>query len=589
MFRASPRSTVELLGCMTMRAKPSSIRHLSGAAIFLLAGVIIPNDGCAVEIKTGVDKLSVRLDNTVKASAAFRVEGKDDRILSDPNKDDGDRNFDQGLVSTRLDILSELDFIYDRSYGVRLSAAAWYDPQHIGGNDHDSPRTANQRSSDFDRFTDGTEEIHGLNAELLDAFAFANFEKLGVPVTVRVGRHTIYWGESVLLAGAVNGVAMGQSPIDAAKGSQVPGAEAKELFRPVGQVSADFRPTPNLTLAGFFGFEWEKWRLSSAGSYLGNSDVLGKGGEAFIAGFDPGLGVLRIDREDDLEADDLGQWGVSVRYYVKTVDATFGAYFLNYHEKLPAVATTPGILPVAPADCPAVGGTVDATFGCINPAVIDLASGKVGELRFVYPEDTRVAAVSAATEVAGISVSSELGYRWNQPMAIKDGFVTLLPGQSVSGAAAMAPRGQSLHLTANAIGILSGNAIWDTASWLVEGSWNHLVKVTQARENFDDANRDRDAFVVGFGFKPTWLRVFPQIDLSLNISGGWSVVGDSALGTTYGSDGTGSYRIALEADIRQRTRIELAYVDFFGDPSDGGVNGDLNDRGFITLSVKTSF
>jgi hypothetical protein len=53
------------------------------------------------------------------------------------NQDDGDNNFDKGLVSNRLDLLSELDMTW-RNWGARVSGAAWYDPIYTRGNDNTS-------------------------------------------------------------------------------------------------------------------------------------------------------------------------------------------------------------------------------------------------------------------------------------------------------------------------------------------------------------------------------------------------------------------------------------------------------------------
>ena len=74
----------------------------------------------------------------------------------------------------------------------------------------------------------------GFSGEFLDAFVFANFDAGDIPVSVKAGQHTVYWGDSLLLGGAIHGVSYGQNPIDVWKGFATPGSEAKELFRPRG-------------------------------------------------------------------------------------------------------------------------------------------------------------------------------------------------------------------------------------------------------------------------------------------------------------------------------------------------------------------
>ena len=82
----------------------------------------------AVLIDTGNPDLDVRFDNTVRLTAAWRAKSIDPRLARNPNFDESDSRFDKGdMVSQRFDLLSELDLIYKKSLGLRLSAAAWFD------------------------------------------------------------------------------------------------------------------------------------------------------------------------------------------------------------------------------------------------------------------------------------------------------------------------------------------------------------------------------------------------------------------------------------------------------------------------------
>lgn len=51
---------------------------------------------------------------------------------------------------------------------------------------------------------------------------------------------------------------------------------------PVGQLSADMRPTTNLSFAGYYQYEWRKLRLPAAGSYFSTTDTLEAGGESIL-------------------------------------------------------------------------------------------------------------------------------------------------------------------------------------------------------------------------------------------------------------------------------------------------------------------
>src|SRR3974390_1569161 len=201
----------------------------------------------AFEIPTGNEDVVIHWDNTFRYTLAQRLRGQDNQIIGSANNDDGDRNFDVGLVSSRLDLLTEADVVYKKDFGIRLSAAAWYDPVYRAGLDNNAPTFLSNN------FVDGVQS-HGLNAytrrrfagvdaELLDAFAFAKVDLGEVPVNVRVGRHTIYWGEAFFPAAGSNGISYGQSPIDMAKALAMPGVELKEIFRPLNQVSVQVQPT----------------------------------------------------------------------------------------------------------------------------------------------------------------------------------------------------------------------------------------------------------------------------------------------------------------------------------------------------------
>jgi len=88
------------------------------------------------------DALHVRWDTSVKYNAAARVQGRSSALVANSNTDDGDRNFGRGLISSRLDLLSELDVKF-KSVGARVSGAGWFDLAYNLANHNDSPATAN--------------------------------------------------------------------------------------------------------------------------------------------------------------------------------------------------------------------------------------------------------------------------------------------------------------------------------------------------------------------------------------------------------------------------------------------------------------
>ena len=77
------------------------------------------------EIDTGNPDLAVRFDNTVRANYGVRAESRDSKIKNSAVADEGDYLFDKGdSVAKRLDLLSEIDLVYRKRFGARVSGAA---------------------------------------------------------------------------------------------------------------------------------------------------------------------------------------------------------------------------------------------------------------------------------------------------------------------------------------------------------------------------------------------------------------------------------------------------------------------------------
>ena len=99
----------------------------------------------AFEFTDGSEDWAVRFDNTLKTSYGQRVEGQNSKIANASNYNDGDKNFSVGsAVTQRVDLLTELDVVYQRKMGFRVSAASWYDHAYdnVGSNSNPFPGQA---------------------------------------------------------------------------------------------------------------------------------------------------------------------------------------------------------------------------------------------------------------------------------------------------------------------------------------------------------------------------------------------------------------------------------------------------------------
>ncbi|HYD71112.1 DUF1302 domain-containing protein [Azospirillum sp.] len=525
-------------------------------------GATVTSSAFGAEIDTGTD-LKIRWDNTVKYSAAARVASRSDKLLTNPNFDDGDRNFDRGLISNRFDLLSELDVTYG-NVGARVSGAAWYDTIYNRGTGNDFPFTYNAVSAPYDSFTRDTRNLHGRKAELLDAFVFGKADVGEMNVKGRLGRHALLYGESLFFGS--NGIAAAQSPIDAIKAISVPNTQFKELLRPVNQVSGQVQVNENVSVGAYYQFEWDRHRIPASGSYFSIADAVDKGGERVHAG----PGGLSFYRGRDVEAKDSGQGGVQVRWRPDDVNTDFGFYAARYHDKFFQVYVEPGV---------GAGG----------------APGKIGEYRLVFPEAIQVYGASFSTTLGTANVAGEVSMRRNMPLVATGGSVLAGPGADNHSNPAY-PVGNSLHANLSMIDAYGGNQIWEAANLIAEIAWNHRLNITKNPQALDP-NSTRDAVSLRFVFEPTYFQVLNGLDISVPIGIGYTPYGRSSVVQGFGPEHGGDISIGINGDYLKTWKFSLSYTHYFGSaaPSVDPVSGlftfkqTLRDRDFVALSLSRTF
>jgi hypothetical protein len=589
----------------------------------LAAAICALGTAHAGEIDTGNPDLSVRWDNTVKYNYGHRLNKQDQALLKSANFDDGDRNFDRGTVSSRADLLSEFDVVYQKTMGARVSAAAWFDGayNHL---DNTSVATSNhfENGKQAIGLSPRTRRYHrGASGEILDAFVFGSFDIADMPLNLKLGRHTLYWGET--LSSPVHGVSFGQSSVDFLKAYSVPGSDAKELYLPRAAASAQFSPSPTLSLAAQYFLDWKPARMPETGSFLGFFDYAFQGGESFLLG---PLGTAF--RQPDSEPRKTGDWGVSARWSPDWLDGTAGFYLRRTADILPQANVRLAGLPAA-----LVGGA-GACAGLIPGAAVAGANclfypsalGATSRYQLEYANNIGVAGVSLSKNIAGVSVGAELSYRHDMPIystpallmpvgtnpAILAGLQGKL-GQTMIVTAANLPRagevsgarGNTVHGVFNLLGTMAETPVSNALSWNAELVWSHLASITQGaqfyrgRDSYTGIDKPTRNYVgITVNASPTWFQVFPGVDMSAPLSYSRGLYGQSQV-QAGGNKGAGNYSAGIAFDVRQKYRIDLKYVDFFGslatDPvsgavtSNAGVTALLRDRGFLALTLKTTF
>lgn len=539
--------------------------------LFVLAALVcgVCSSAYAFNIPTGNEGWKLRWDNTIRYTLQQRLHKAEPKLIGDVNADDGDRNFDVGIVQNRYDLLSEADLIYEGNHGVRVSGAFWYDQKYKDRFDNDSVATSNHLnhgtqaiglSSFADRYGAGP------NGEWLDAFVFGKLDAGNVPVYLKAGRHTVMWGE--VLFDPFNGINYGQAPIDAWKMFAQPGTEVKEIFRPLNQLSAVAQVSNDLTLAAQWYMQWERFMVPECGTYLSASDLLMKGSEILIAG--PGF---FLNHGSDITPNEFRDFGVSARWSPEMLHGgTLGFYYRNFSDKLPQ-------------------------------AILDFADMTY---RFAYASDIQVFGLSYANVIFGDSLGAEVSYRKDMPL-LSDAAYIFSNADLPEDGETLGARGDTMHALVNYLGLLKRTPLWDAGSYIVEFDYSTWIKVTEHENLFKGRdgrhsvdNVTDDAGKIWIKFSPQWLQVLPGVDITAPVSFLYGLWGNSATAFNW-ARGEGMLGLGLGLDIFTKYKVDLNYVNYFGyveadatgavlgRTGAGGGTAQLRDRDFIALTFKTSF
>ncbi|KZX58969.1 hypothetical protein A3709_15515 [Halioglobus sp. HI00S01] len=570
------------------------------------------------------DDWEVRWDNTIKGNLMVRTEDQDKQITT-PHcaykgcawwlADDNTLSVDKGdIVSSRIDILSEFDVIYKMDYGFRISAAGWYDYAYKDS-DHPSDRIATWASASVSpgEYTDAADEYHYFGGEILDAFVFGNWDIGETSLGVRAGRHTIYWGNSLLAVGAINGFGGSMSPIDFNKALSVPGSEAKELFLPTAKISGVWQLTDNLTANAFYNFEHERHRLPETGTFFNPAAGLTENTDFVvfpptIIGEDltnPLRAGYRVDHKDRTES---GDWGVNFQYWIDAWALETSFIYMNVVDR-----NLHGL---------AAGADFNRTFPLLAGGVYpdptpgwDEGARAIGDGYWVFTEDMDVMGVSFAKEIAGISFGLDIVYRpdtamapelaaaltraYNVPEELEGlvqglGFDVIRNGDTefldlYTSDNTVAPLGDTWSVVVNGVGLLGDNGLWEGGSYIFEVTAAMLDDCTENCKLLDQRIKEGRVVTSLAGvFRPTWYQVWPGIDLTIPMSVNYTIDGEKSPFTFGGDEEGGSASLGAELSINQTWTARAAYNWRFG-PVLAGIGGLLTDRDNFAVTVKRTF
>lgn len=554
---------------MSVRTRTSALPHLRALAL-AVGSIGAAGQVQAVNLAQGGD-WDVNLDTTLQYNIGVRTQSRDSGIANHQFFDEGDYKFDRGeLVTNRLQALVELQGVHKGASGFRISATAFKD---FAYDDEVEGHPGYPLSYEGGKYSDDTKRYHLRGAELLDAFVFHNTEAGDVPVYLKAGRFTQYWGNSFFFG--FSNIAYGQHSVDYIKGFSQPGTEVKELFLPRTQVMASADLTPELSVSAQYFLEYRPNRYPEGGTYLGPFDVLYTGPD-IAAPLSAAPGSAGNDNKPEHRN---GNFGIKAAWSPAWAKGDLGFYYRVLDEVHPWA--TGGVETGAP------------------------------RIALNYAEKTKLYGISYERTFGTVSTGYEVSYRKDTALAS-----TFL---NPAGSNAQGATGDVVNVIANALVSLGSTPLWDAGSLIAEISYTHLAKVNEKHlfngkgyascvdpitggpGGVKDGCATRNAVALALLFEPQWLQVMPGVDLSMPVSLTYGIKGNPAYaaGSFYAEEAQ-LYSIGLKAIVDQRHSVTLQYNGYHynagpKDPTGAyagfGGNGAvaLNDKGWVQLMFKTSF
>jgi hypothetical protein len=541
-----------------------------------ILALVLPLSATALDFNFD-NGVQLQVDSTVTYGAQWRVEDSDDRITGekfladlqdnpllpflDPdyaqegtlliNSNDGNNNFDKGLISNRLTLLVDFDLSWE-DYGFFLRGKAFFDDVYKNDDtnlDETGFITYNSGTlygGDAGRgdFPSQTRDQHGDQVEFLDAFVYGTWELPGDRLMdLRVGRQVINWGESTFYQG-INSV---QNRVDATA-ANTPGVEIKEILLPTGAIYLQVDLFANLTLESYYQYEWLENDLNGVGSYFSTTDQVGPGANAFLIPtpntpfLPPELRgnefqLRGVQRGRDDNASDSGQWGLAFHYITES-NWDIGLYQINGHDKKPSFAlnytTLPGLPQLIPLD-----------------------------YRLRYYEDISATGLSFTTVVGETNVQGELSFLDGTPMVDANGDPQ---------------REDFLKAQLGGSHVFGPTFLADDTVLTFEGFYG---EVTSA--NSDELREDDHAWGYSLLAEFSYNNAFQGWDLKVPVYMKHDV--DGILREIQHFNDAQVVSLGLKGIYLNNLTADLTYAWYFG----GGSDNLLRDRDNIALTVKYSF
>ena len=606
----------------------------------LLAGGLTAGPALAVEFQMG--EINGVITNKYAMGGVIRVRGRDPNLIGignggnafTTNADDGDLAWDTGdMVSAGAKLTSDLA-LSSGNFGLFVRGTGLYNPvlaskSYFNPADY-NPSTPTREVGQNERlYKDEAIQNHvGRNFSLLDAYIFGRFDLADRALNIKVGRQVLNWGESTFVQHGLNALLAA----DVTK-LRVPGFEIEEVQTPVGMAVMSLDLVKNVTVEGFYQYEWRPTVIDATGTLLSTNDIAGIGATRANLGFGrarqnqaassngnpatwclpppslaPGFGSpcipfgSTVPRAPDKEADSDGQYGGKLGLYVPFLnDMDLSLYAARYNSRLPVLSGTSRNGPIDPAS--------DANY-------------------FVeYPENIKLYGVSFNTTVPwlDIALQGEYSYKQGQPLQLDD-VELLLAGLGAAGQISPLPGATLGHqylrgwrrkdVQQGDIGftkIISPHLGFDQLTLLFEAAYMHVNGMEAPEVLAYDAPMTSTLNAGTAALNPATafgLPVTPYSNYATPNSWGYKVAVRESYNNVFGVF-TVEPTILFQHDVKgisptpisnflenrkqinailgfnylQAWNFDISYAMFFG----GGTQNLLTDRDYVDFALKYSF
>ena len=556
-------------------------------------------------------------DSQISMGSSWRVEKQDDQLLKNGNFEDGNANFSKGDAFSQVFKGSHDLQVSYQNFGGFVRGKYWYDSA-LADNQvdygHSASSTVGDPANPLSMTMAGNSQLDdsGFNdnakfsgAQLMDAYVYAEFDVLGAPLDVRLGRQVVSWGESTFILGGINAI----NPVDVNSFTR-PGAEIKEILLPLNMAYTNVGLSENLSLEAFYQLEFQQTVLPGCGTFFSVNDYAPQGCD--VINIQNGAASIQRHEDGIRKPDADGQFGLSFRYISPQLnDSEFGFYYLNVHNRNPLISGTRTTYDAA---------TLDGIAQTAGPQAAAGAAISTTNYFVSYPEDVQLYGLSFATSVGSVALSGEITHKVDMPIQINGS--QLITAALQGSTASLAPIGMSsTQLDAEIATVAPGEVFLGYRTFdatqlqmtMIQffdqalGS-DRLTLVAEAgvsfihgfdegddsirfeRADYFDTPNDDDGFVTesSWGYRvllsAEYSDAFMGVNLTPSIAWNEDVKGFSASSAAGFQEGQQSLDLSVSADYLSTYTASLSYTQFMG-----GDYSTVSDHDFASISLGMQF